>query len=67
MNAMVFRSAAVVLAANEAQVIAVLRHCHAARIPIVPRGAGTGLSGGVLPHADGVLLRNAGAAGELIG
>ena len=34
----------------------VLRLCHQYRIPVVPRGAGTGLSGGALPLADGVLL-----------
>lgn len=30
--------------------------CNAARIPVTPRGAGTGLSGGALPHLGGVLL-----------
>jgi glycolate oxidase len=39
-----------------AQVQAVLRHCHAHDIPVVARGAGTGLSGGALPHGQGVLL-----------
>lgn len=34
----------------------VVRYCHQQRIPIVPRGAGTGLSGGALPHEEGVLL-----------
>jgi glycolate oxidase len=38
------------------QVQAVLRICHRARVPVVARGAGTGLSGGALPLADGVLL-----------
>ena len=38
------------------QVRQVLRLCHQYRIPVVPRGAGTGLSGGALPLADGVLL-----------
>jgi len=47
---------AVALPETEAQVIALLKACHAARIPVVARGAGTGLSGGALPHADGVLL-----------
>ena len=38
------------------QVQAVMRICHAAGVPVVARGAGTGLSGGALPLADGVLL-----------
>nr|WP_156782866.1 FAD-linked oxidase C-terminal domain-containing protein [Acidihalobacter yilgarnensis] len=38
------------------QVQAVMRVCHAHRVPVVARGAGTGLSGGALPHAEGVLL-----------
>lgn len=38
------------------QVQAVLRLCHAHRVPVVARGAGTGLSGGAMPHAEGVLL-----------
>ena len=33
-----------------------LRYCHANGIRVVPRGAGTSLSGGALPLADGVLL-----------
>ena len=38
------------------QVQAVLKLCHRHHIPVVARGAGTGLSGGALPHAEGVLL-----------
>ncbi len=38
------------------QVQAVLKYCYQHEIPVVARGAGTGLSGGALPHADGVLL-----------
>ena len=38
------------------QVRDVLRACHAAGVPVVPRGAGTGLSGGALPLANGLLL-----------
>lgn len=49
----------VVLPETEAQVQAVLRACHALGVPVVPRGAGTGLSGGALPHAAGVLLSTA--------
>ncbi|WP_368911422.1 FAD-linked oxidase C-terminal domain-containing protein [Taklimakanibacter deserti] len=46
----------VVLPETTAQVSAVLKYCHQHRIKIVPRGAGTSLSGGALPLADGVLL-----------
>ncbi|MFJ2363212.1 glycolate oxidase subunit GlcD [Pseudomonas sp. NPDC087697] len=38
------------------QVQAVLKLCHARRVPVVARGAGTGLSGGALPLEKGVLL-----------
>ena len=46
----------VVLPETTAQVSKVLRYCHGERIKVVPRGAGTSLSGGALPLADGVLL-----------
>ena len=46
----------VVLPETEAQVAGVLRACHALRVPVVARGAGTGLSGGALPHKLGVTL-----------
>jgi glycolate oxidase len=46
----------VVLPATEDEVAAVLRLCHAHRVPVVARGAGTGLSGGALPHRNGVVL-----------
>jgi glycolate oxidase len=46
----------VALPETEAQVAAVLRLCLAQQIPVVPRGAGTGLSGSALPLAGGVLL-----------
>jgi len=38
------------------QVQAVLKACHAVNVPVVARGAGTGLSGGAMPHALGVTL-----------
>ena len=38
------------------QVAAVLKTCHAMGVPVVARGAGTGLSGGAMPHAMGVTL-----------
>ena len=46
----------VVLPETTAQVAAVLRYCNENGIRVVPRGAGTSLSGGALPLEDGVLL-----------
>jgi glycolate oxidase len=47
---------AVALPETEEQVAAVLRACHKLGVPVVARGAGTGLSGGALPHRMGVTL-----------
>jgi len=46
----------VALPDTEADVQRILRTCHALRVPVVARGAGTGLSGGALPPGNGVLL-----------
>ena len=46
----------VLLPENTAQVQQVMRLCHEQRLPVVSRGAGTSLSGGALPHAEGVVL-----------
>src|SRR6185295_13816961 len=46
----------VALPETEEQVQRVLQTCSSMGIPVVPRGAGTGLSGGALPPGDGVLL-----------
>jgi len=46
----------VVLPQSEEQIIKILQLCYATKTPVVARGAGTGLSGGALPHAEGVLL-----------
>jgi glycolate oxidase len=46
----------VVLPETTEQVSRILRYCQAEGIKIVPRGAGTSLSGGALPLADGILL-----------
>jgi len=46
----------VALPETEEQVQRILKTCHALDVPVVPRGAGTGLSGGALPPGDGVLL-----------
>ena len=50
------RPLVVALPETEAQVAAVLRICHGLGVPVVARGAGTGLSGGAMPHAQGVTL-----------
>ena len=47
---------AVALPETEGQVAAVLKACHAIGVPVVARGAGTGLSGGAMPHSEGLVL-----------
>ncbi|MBL6752351.1 MAG: FAD-binding protein [Nevskia sp.] len=47
---------AVALPQDEAQVQQVLRVCRRLQVPVVPRGGGTSLSGGAMPHASGVVL-----------
>ena len=49
----------VALPEDEAQLAAVLKICHAHRVPVVARGAGTGLSGGAMPSPDALLLSTA--------
>ncbi|HEY7743072.1 MAG TPA: FAD-linked oxidase C-terminal domain-containing protein [Burkholderiales bacterium] len=46
----------VALPETEEQVCRILKSCHALGVPVVARGAGTGLSGGALPLGNGVLL-----------
>jgi glycolate oxidase len=46
----------VALPETEEQLVGIVRVCAQRQVPIVPRGAGTGLSGGALPHGRGVLL-----------
>ncbi|BAC09177.1 FAD-linked oxidase C-terminal domain-containing protein [Thermosynechococcus vestitus] len=46
----------VVLPETTAQVSAILKVCDRYRIPFVARGSGTGLSGGALPHSEGILI-----------
>ncbi|MBW6434765.1 FAD-binding protein [Actinoplanes hulinensis] len=48
--------ALVALPHTAAEVAAVVRACAGAGVPFVARGSGTGLSGGALPHAEGVLI-----------
>ena len=47
---------AVVFPENTEEVSKILSYCNQERIKIVPRGAGTGLSGGALPLIDSILL-----------
>lgn len=47
---------AVALPENEDQVVRILKVCHAMQVPIVPRGSGTGLSGGAMPIEQGLVL-----------
>src|SRR5258708_30331556 len=47
---------AVLLPSSPEQVQGVVRICHRERIPFVARGAGTGLSGGALPVANGIVI-----------
>ncbi len=47
---------AVALPETTAQVAAVMKYCHRYGIPVVPRGAGTSLSGGAIPQEDAVVL-----------
>ncbi len=47
---------AVALPETEEQVVSILKTCRAQGVPVVARGAGTGLSGGALPHPHGVVL-----------
>ncbi len=48
--------ALVVLPRSTAEIAACVRACAEEKVPFVARGSGTGLSGGALPHADGVLI-----------
>jgi len=50
---------AVVLPVSTEEVAAVVKLLHGEGIPVVPRGAGTGLSGGALPIAEGVVVGTA--------
>jgi glycolate oxidase len=46
----------VVLPADTREIAAVARLCHEMRVPLVPRGAGTGYTGGAVPVAGGIVL-----------
>ncbi len=46
----------VALPSSEDEVVRIMQAAHRHKVPVVARGAGTGLSGGALPHAEGLLL-----------
>jgi glycolate oxidase len=50
------RPRAVVLPESVDEVIETVKLCHAAKVPFVARGSGTSLSGGAVPHADGIVI-----------
>jgi len=53
---LVFIPEVVVKPGTTDEIAAIMRICNDNKIPVTPRGAGTGLSGGALPHLGGVLL-----------
>ncbi len=52
----VFKPSVVLQPENTSEVSQILKYCNGERLPVVPRGAGTGLSGGALPIYGGVVL-----------
>lgn len=53
---LLFMPDVVVKPATTAEISAILHYCNQHLIPVTPRGAGTGLSGGAIPHKGGILL-----------
>lgn len=53
---LVFPPDVVLKPATTEEIQSIMRYCSTNRIPVTPRGAGTGLSGGALPHLGGVSL-----------
>lgn len=53
---LLFLPEVVVKPSSADEIAAIMKICNEDRIPVTPRGAGTGLSGGALPHLGGVLL-----------
>src|SRR5262245_7566754 len=51
-----FMPALVLKPGNTAEVSEILKICNAYKIPVTPRGAGTGLSGGAIPTHQGIVL-----------
>ncbi len=56
LTAFAVKPSAVVVPQTKKEVIQTVRWCHERNIPFVARGSGTSLSGGSLPHADGVVI-----------
>ena len=56
LTAFAVRPRGVVIPESAAEVIAVVRACFEAEVPFVARGSGTSLSGGSVPHADGIII-----------
>lgn len=56
LTAFAVRPRAVAIPATSRDVIEIVRLCHEANVPFVARGSGTSLSGGSLPHADGIVI-----------
>ena len=56
---------AVALPETEEQVAQILKICFEMQIPVVPRGSGTGLSGGAMPLSQGLVLSLAGIVNRL--
>jgi glycolate oxidase len=52
----VFKAEVVLQPESTAEVSAILQYCHQQQIPVTPRGAGTGLSGGALPIHAGIVM-----------
>lgn len=50
------RPLAVALPGSTVEVAALLKYCHRYQVPVVPRGAGTSLSGGAIPEEDAVVI-----------
>ncbi len=50
------RPLAVALPGSTAEVAALLKYCHRYQVPVVPRGAGTSLSGGAIPEEDALVI-----------
>lgn len=53
---LMYKPSAVLKPSTTAEVSSILKYCNAHNIKVTPRGAGTGLAGGALPHLGGVVL-----------
>lgn len=56
LTAFAVKPKAVVVPRSTDEIVAIVRWCHQRQIPFVARGSGTSLSGGSLPHADGIVI-----------